>query len=31
MMLTRPEYAHLRIKRFRRPREASAWVDGLGR
>jgi len=31
MTLTRPEYAHLRVERFRRPREASAWVDGLGR
>lgn len=31
MILTRPEYAHLRVERFRRPREARAWVDGLGR
>jgi adenylate kinase family enzyme len=28
-LLTRPEYAHLRVERFRRPAEARDWMDGL--
>ncbi len=29
--LARPEYAHLRVERFRHPMDAQAWLDGLGR
>lgn len=28
-VLTEPEYAHLRVERFRWPSETRAWVDGL--